>query len=54
MTTKYYLFNFPPVADAYSVCPFAIKLESFCRVNGIPYATGKWICCPSCTALIAD
>lgn len=32
-----FAFNFAPVPHVYSPCPFAIKLESFLRINGIPY-----------------
>jgi len=32
-----FAFNFAPVPHAYSVCPFAIKLESFLRIHEIPY-----------------
>jgi len=32
-----FAFNLPPVPHVYSVCPFAIKLESFLRINKIPY-----------------
>ncbi|CAB9529206.1 Failed axon connections homolog [Seminavis robusta] len=34
---RVFVFHFPPVPHVYSVCPFAIKLESFLRINGIPY-----------------
>jgi len=34
---RIYVFNFAPVPHVYSVCPFAIKLESFMRINNIPY-----------------
>lgn len=32
-----FVFNFAPVPHVYSVCPFGIKLESFLRINKIPY-----------------
>jgi glutathione S-transferase len=32
-----YLCTFPPVPHVYSVSPFAIKLESYMRINKIPY-----------------
>lgn len=32
-----YLFTFAPVPHVYSVCPFAIKLESYMRINKIAY-----------------
>jgi glutathione S-transferase len=31
------LYAFPPVPHCYSICPFAIKVESYLRLNKIPY-----------------
>ncbi|CAB9511821.1 Failed axon connections homolog [Seminavis robusta] len=36
---KVFVFNFPPVPHVYSICPFGLKLESFCRINEIPHET---------------
>lgn len=38
-SNQIFVFNFPPVPHVYSVCPFAIKLESFLRINKIPHET---------------
>merc|ERR1712087_191488 len=32
-----YLYTFPTVSHVYNISPFAIKVESFLRVNRIPY-----------------
>lgn len=37
MTKKLVLYTFPPVANSYSMSPFALKTESFLRVNNISY-----------------
>lgn len=42
MTTtkkKIMLYTFPPVPNSNSICPFALKVESFLRINDIPYET---------------
>lgn len=35
--TKVILFTFPSVPTAYSISPFALKVESYLRINEIPY-----------------
>lgn len=37
--TPLLVYNFPPVPFVYSVCPFAIKLESYLRINHIAHET---------------
>lgn len=34
---KLVLYTFPPVPNSYSITPFGIKVESFLRINKIPY-----------------
>ena len=36
-STKVSLFTFPPVPLVYSISPFAVKVESYLRINEIPY-----------------
>ena len=35
--SKIVLYTFPPIPKAYSMCPFGLKVESFLRINHIPY-----------------